>query len=660
MALDFQRPDPSSPAAVASAQFSVVRRGYREEEVRDFLRQVSVELARLLERERFLQSELTAVQARGPVDFSAIDEQTITELLGVEAARVLSSAREAAQAMRDRAAEAAEQIIRDASRDAARVVEEATLEASRRRSDVSTEAEQEIELAKQQGREMVAEVRAYRERVLADLARRTEDARRELERIVHERERLLSAFERARHAATDVMGDLTDSDEAIRGVGVVPPLVPPDAPPPPRSIGPSDTPIFDARHYEDELRAAHTTMAEDDAEGSGESAEPTPLTGEVASDSRADSIGNDGVLHEESSTTSDDSPIEPETPTVSTTITTSAPIAEVVSILDHRRRRATTSEPTMVESASANPDAHDVAPLHPVFERRDAEPPAAGSTTRQRSESPTESSPATPDGQDRRSSRVDDVFERLRSASTTRVAEQIKQELRHGEPRPVLDWFAQRKATLEQTNPKLIRLVKRYLADEENAALTHVAGRRTKLDVESMLGTEGEQLSRLLEALREPILMIAVEAARSLSAQRRADLRTKMGNGAVMNPVGNTIAVRLIKPLRERMTELVTGAKGDRDQLAAELRAFFVSWKTEQAEMLSSDIAHFAFARGVFLGCEAGSQVHWLLDTTGVACAECEDNTLAGTIPHGQVFPTGHLHPLAHAGCRCLVVPHDK
>ena len=113
MALDFQRPDPSSPAAVAAAQFTLSRRGYREEEVRDFLRQVSVEMARLLERERFLESELKAMQARGPIDVGAIDEDAVTELLGAEAARILSVAREAAQAMRTRAAESAEQVVRE-------------------------------------------------------------------------------------------------------------------------------------------------------------------------------------------------------------------------------------------------------------------------------------------------------------------------------------------------------------------------------------------------------------------------------------------------------------------------------------------------------------------------------------------------------------------
>ena len=260
MALDFQRPDPSSPAAVAAAQFTLSRRGYREEEVRDFLRQVSVEMARLLERERFLESELKAMQARGPIDVGAIDEDAVTELLGAEAARVLSVAREAAQAMRTRAAESAEQVVRDATREAARLLEESNVEASRRRSDVSGEAEQELELAKQQGREMIAEVRAYRERVLTDLAKRTEDARRELEHLVHERERLLGAFERARHAATDVVGDLNEFDETLRGTGVAPPLVPPDAPPPPRPTRPSKTPIFDAKQYEHELGESHQSV----------------------------------------------------------------------------------------------------------------------------------------------------------------------------------------------------------------------------------------------------------------------------------------------------------------------------------------------------------------------------------------------------------------
>ena len=55
MAVSFSRPDPSSPAAVASAAFPTVRRGFDPNEVRDFLRMVAAELSRLQERERYLE-----------------------------------------------------------------------------------------------------------------------------------------------------------------------------------------------------------------------------------------------------------------------------------------------------------------------------------------------------------------------------------------------------------------------------------------------------------------------------------------------------------------------------------------------------------------------------------------------------------------------------
>ena len=54
-------------------------------------------------------------------------------------------------------------------------------------------------------------------------------------------------------------------------------------------------------------------------------------------------------------------------------------------------------------------------------------------------------------------------------------------------------------------------------------------------------------------------------------------------------------------------------------------------------------------------GREAG--LRWVVGGAGPACADCDDNALAGTVATGEEFPTGHRHPPAHAGCRCLVVP---
>ena len=215
MAISFSRPDPSSPAAVGSAQFSVVRRGFEQEEVRDLLRGVSAELARLQERERFLESELRAMQTRGLSAPGALDEEMVTALLGEETARVLTSAREAAKQQIARAAETAERLVREASSDAARIRQEAEIESSRQRNDAVADVEAEIELAKQQGRDMVNEAREYREKVLTELARRRELAREQIEQLIHNRDRLLNAFERARLATDDVMTGLVSVDHDL-------------------------------------------------------------------------------------------------------------------------------------------------------------------------------------------------------------------------------------------------------------------------------------------------------------------------------------------------------------------------------------------------------------------------------------------------------------
>lgn len=644
MALDFQRPDPSSPAAVASAQFSQTRRGYREEEVRDFLRQVSVEMARLLERERFLENELTAIKARGPIDVSSIDEATITELLGAEAAKVLSTAREAAQVTRDRAAESAEQIVREASREAARMLEESTLEASRRRTDVSSEAEQELELAKQQGREIVAEVRAYRERVLADIAKRTEDARRELERLVHERERLLSAFEKARHAASDVVGDLTGFEEAIRATGIVPPLVPPDAPPPPRPTRTSDTPIFDAKQYLDELGTAHRPETATEQHGGDQSENGQPESNRDHVD-----VAEDDVVATVSESSAPDTTDGPDVvPSGQITGVGRDPVdaerigedmAEVVNLSDRRRKKdaksATVVEPTVPPESE-----------HPVFERVEPQP-ATESVV-----------PA--------SSRVDEIFERLRSATPKRVADETSRELATAKSTavqpPDVDTgaFRRRDETVNAQLEAMLRVAKRRISDDENSLLTHIGTKRSKLTIEAMLPTVDDHARQLAGALDEHVTGIAVDAARSLRESRRSEMRNVVRDGQVLEAVTSLLSIQFTKPMHDQIASAIANAAGERDVLMRLVRDVCTEWKSRHSEPVVADVAHLAYARGLFLGCDRKTKVCWAVDPNGPACADAEDNALAGMLDHSEHFPTGQAHPLAHAGCRCLVVPIDK
>ena len=222
MAMSFSRPDPASPAQIADANFSTGRRGFDQSEVRDFLRMVSAELAQLQERARFLERELEAAQSNTDLSSTRMDDETLTRLLGEETARVLHAARESSHAIRENAESAAAQMLTEASNESTRLREEAEIEASRRRADAANDAESELSMAKQQGREMVNEARAYRERVLSELARRRELAREQIEQLVHGRDRLMQAFERARLVAVDVVAEMQPLGEPDEYVNLQP------------------------------------------------------------------------------------------------------------------------------------------------------------------------------------------------------------------------------------------------------------------------------------------------------------------------------------------------------------------------------------------------------------------------------------------------------
>ena len=62
---------------------------------------------------------------------------------------------------------------------------------------------------------------------------------------------------------------------------------------------------------------------------------------------------------------------------------------------------------------------------------------------------------------------------------------------------------------------------------------------------------------------------------------------------------------------------------------------------------------------GRLRGVPDGTPVRWLVDRSGDACPDADDNALAGAVCKGEAFPTGDRCPPAHPGCRCLVVPVD-
>ena len=634
MAISFSRPDPSSPAAVGSAQFSVVRRGFEQEEVRDLLRGVSAELARLQERERFLESELRAMQTRGLSAPGALDEEMVTALLGEETARVLTSAREAAKQQIARAAETAERLVREASSDAARIRQEAEIESSRKRNDAVADVEAEIELAKQQGREMVIEAREYREKVLSELARRRELAREQIEHLIHDRDRLVAAFDRARLAANDVVGDLTEFDELSEEVARISGLsTPVDA----------TAPIF-----------FDYTKEPDAIPQSSESIEVEKVVGVIAES--IDSITVEAVeaveIIETELVIEVEEVIEVEDAIVVEEVIEEAPDTTVVAMHE--------APAGMSEHPSSEPSAQEhIAEVVQLFgkKRKEVEAPQVVTEVVESPvvdvepiEAKKEPVASTPQKKS-----VDDLFARLKQTNTAEVARTTKPKV--VVPKVDQGVFDHRDEVLEPIMVLITRKMKRVLADEENSMLTYLQGKKSVVALEKVLPLADEHLQMYVEALSEDVISAAMAGAQSLSKSLKADLRKRVTRSAVMQVVSRTMDESTIRPLREKIQRAVEQSNGDKDEMSNLIRSVYREMKMQRVEQQVSDIARMAYSRGAYLVLDQGTQVCWMVDPNGPSCADAEDNSLAGSTDLGSEFPTGHIHPTAHAGCRCLIAP---
>lgn len=625
MAISFSRPDPSSPAAVGSAQFNVSRKGYDQGEVRDFLRMVSAELARLQEREKFLESEMRAMQTRGLSDPGVLDEATVTALLGEETARVLTVAREAAQQMRDRAAETAERIVREASAEVARLREQAEIESSRRRSDAATDSESEIDLAKQQGREMVNEARAYREKLLNELAVRRELARQQIEELIRSRDRLKAAFERASLAASGVVGDLTDFDEAAEEFQQAVPVVietKPISVIEPRNDSPTNVLPFDREKFEDDATETVNERANE------------PVTEPEILEPLVEAENIVPVIQDSAPTIADEQPAESD----------DGHRAKIVQMFGRTSRR--------LHPSTETPEVDQTVPTVPTV--------------------PEVKTPELIKKIEPKKSSVDDLFAKLRQAGAENVASSVKtvKDSSHKTtetpkkavepPKPIepdLKMFERRDSALIAVDEMLVKKLKRVLADEENAMLNYLQSKKAQVALEKVLPSFENQLQTFVEATSKELIEAAMSGAQSLSKSLKSDLRKKISNATVMQVLSKKLADDIVYPLRERIQKCVEGSDGSASEMSSLIRSTYREWKMKQVDKIVGDISRLAYSRGAYLVLETGVKVCWMVDPNGPPCADAEDNSLAGEVNCGEKFPTGDEHPVIHAGCKCLVVP---
>jgi hypothetical protein len=120
------------------------------------------------------------------------------------------------------------------------------------------------------------------------------------------------------------------------------------------------------------------------------------------------------------------------------------------------------------------------------------------------------------------------------------------------------------------------------------------------------------------------------------------------------------LAAAVVVPLRRRLEgEGGETESGEDAALVEHVGAAFRDWKGARVERLAGDEAVAAFSRAALAATPSGVSLRWVVDDDGMECPDCDDNALAGPVPRGEAFPTGHPHPPAHTGCRCLLAPTD-
>lgn len=646
MAISFSRPDPSSPTAVAGATFPSSRRGFDQNEVRDFLRMVSAEISRQQERITFLERELLNSQQTAPASPIELNEETITEMLGEETARIVQAAREAAGKIKGRSEETATRLVREASDEAARTREDAELEAARVRQDATSDAEAEILMAKQQGRDMVNEARAYRERVLADVARRRELAREQIEDLMHGRDRIVQVFDRARIATEDVLRELDDvAEEPSEFVnlapttGPIPIIVQADEIAVREAVRPafSSAPAF-APYDQDEDIAVMAAEVVIDRSALIEDVVVTKHT--VTEKTIVEETIVDVAVVADVLVTEDEAPIAPVVELV-----IEAPVSNVVPLFARQETHAVD-----IDGELDDEDDENDPPLVLVEQKAKIVVPPA-----------------------------DDIFAKLRRSGAESVAKEVAtSQVNKTDPKkravtkvvePVLETVVERQVeevaiatpfelrdvALAPVIAAMSRKLKRVLADEQNEVLDILRGRLSVKTLDAIVGPKTDHSARMIEALEASLRAAALAGAKFSSDVSDKDLQKIITTQ--MAAINEYVIATVVVPLRDRLSRSISQASGDNAELTSLVRIVYREWKNQHVDTQVDNIAQNSFGRGTFAALIPGSKVCWKVDPNGPACADAEDNSLAGFVGAGEAFPTGHTYAPAHAGCRCALVP---
>jgi DivIVA domain-containing protein len=683
---------------VARHSFGTVRRGFDPQEVRAYLEMVARELQNWEQREQELRHEVSEAveRARHPV----LDEATLTSALGEQSAQVLRHAHEEAARIVAEAESEAARLVHEAqqranevqvgaeSQAAERIAEiELAAGAVRQRADddaaglleaARADGDALIARARDHGRSMIDQAQEARRRVLADMAQRRRALTLQIEQFRAARDALATAVLSVSDQVDEIVADLSRADDRARSAAAeVASRQPPEpseaellveaeaavaaleadaelaaidqvGPEPSEHAEHAETPDVEATPGAGEHGQPHVVPFDDAAEPGVVGPDPGEDTGEVPSTPgqrsstmatepsggrRPDRSGANGNGGRRNGGAGPAGPDEAD-PAVE---------AQSVEELFARLRAGRGDDAAGTAGRHEGPD---TVVIH------DAVPASAAGTASEATREATVAEPAAKPSA-RSAPTAVAVDEGAASAGGNEPAPEDEAEAEPSEEQRLL---ARRAELLDPVTAKLARRLKRALQDDQNHLLDRLRATNGQWSEEA-LGAEEEQRARYAEA-SVALLREAVAAGIAFGSEPtggRARKAPAVPDDKAARAAADALARTVVTLLRRRFVGSEGAPEGVDD--AERVGAAYREWRGERIERLVGDQAVHAFSAGVLMAAKKGSGIRWVLGGDGEPCADCDDNALSGVLAPGEEFPTGHFHPPAHPGCRCLVAP---
>jgi DivIVA domain-containing protein len=595
-----------APDDVARHTFASIRRGFDPAEVRDYLESIASGLRAMAQREQELLAALADAEERAanPV----IDDTMLATAVGKETARVLQSAHDAASEMVGNAEARAAQTLAEATERSDRLVVGATevSEQAQARADaLLAERMAEADAASASLQERTErQVNAALDQVRADADALTERARSEGRVMVEEAQAL-----RAR-----VLADLSRRRKVLHA-------------------------------QIEQLRAGRERLAEtvNEVKHSVESIADDLFNAENEARLAAEVAGREAANRPDDVTPEELAAL------------LLAEEADVEAQEASARGEAASPVPTEEVPTDGVPTGEVPTDDVPGRDGVDAPPPGSAPPVKQvdalfaklraaqdvPEELPTEGGPTDPDavGDSEVGVDADDGGEAGDRAD--------------GPPESRNPLAIRRDELLAPIVTGLARRLKRALQDNQNDLLDRLRVKGTTWSAD-LLPDETEQVDSVSTAAL-PLLEEAADAGASFLG---ADGPRPAGDALV--GIAHELAESVVRTLRKRLSAGEGLESAEETVVTEHVGSAFREWKGERVERLAGDHVVAAFSLGsLAVAGSSGTGLEWVavaLPDEG-PCPDCEDNGLNGAQAAGEQFPTGHAHPPAHPGCRCLLAP---